>query len=250
MEKIEFQNSQNLKIVGLLDLPDTNLPYPMVVRFHGFGGTKESSEEFPQMLNPLGIATLRIDFQGSGESEGKYEEKTITGFLDDAQSAIDYVYSLPNVDKNKIGVAGHSMGAVVAILQAARNSRIRTVVASSPAVKERKTIANLYDEADFNAAQKRGYVELRKDGSRKRLNYGFFEDADQYDLTKEALKIPYKFLVIGAVKDSIVPFEEIKEFSDKVQNVQLLTLQDSDHNLEEEWPVVEKAIKDWFVSKF
>lgn len=75
----------------------------------------------------------------------------------------------------------------------------------------------------------------------------FFEDAEQYDLTKEALKIPSHFLIIGAAKDTIVPFEEIREFCGKVQNAQLLVLQNSDHNLEEEWPIAERAIRDWFM---
>lgn len=80
----------------------------------------------------------------------------------------------------------------------------------------------------------------------KKLNYQFFEDADQYDLTQEALKISYKFLVIGAAKDTIVPFEQIKDFSERVSNTQLLTLPNSDHNLEEDWLTAEQSIRTWF----
>lgn len=247
MEKIEFKNSQGLKIVGVLDTPQRK-PFPIVLCLHGFGGTKESNQEFTDILDPLGIATLRVDFQGSGESEGKYEDKTITGFLDDAKSALDYIYSLPGVDRNKIGVTGHSMGAVVALLLASHDSRIKTVVASSPAVEEGEVMAGLYDPEDFAKIKERGYVELRKTGERKRLNYSFFEDAEKYDLIKAASKIPYPFLVIGAKKDTIVPFRQIQELREKVENAELLTLENSDHNLEEEWPAAEEAIRGWFAS--
>lgn len=64
MEKTEFKNSRRLKIAGALDFPHQDEIFPIVVCLHGFGGTKESSQEFTNILNPLGIATLRIDFQG------------------------------------------------------------------------------------------------------------------------------------------------------------------------------------------
>jgi pimeloyl-ACP methyl ester carboxylesterase len=246
MEKVEFKNSQGLKIAGVLDSPQKGKDLPIVICLHGLGGTKESNKVFTDILSPLGIASLSIDFQGSGESEGEYENKTITGFVDDAQSALDYVYSLPNVDKNRIGVVGHSMGAVTAILLASRDPRIKALVVSSPAIKEAQVIADMYEPNDFAKAKERGYVELRKSGEMKKLNYRFFEDADQYDLIQEALKISYKFLVIGAVKDTIVPFKQIKEFSERVGNAQLLKLPNSDHNLEEEWSITGQAIRNWF----
>lgn len=246
MEKVEFKNSQGLKIIGILDFPQEGGNFPAVICLHGFGGSKESNQEFADILNPLGIATLRIDFQGSGESDGKFEDKTITGFLDDAQAALDYIYSLPKVDKDRIGIVGHSIGAVTAILIASKDPRVKTIVASCPAVKEAQVIADMYNPEDFVKAKERGYVEQRKNGEVKKLKLRFFEDADQYDLTQEALKIPYRFLVIGAAKDTTVPFEQIKEFSEKVQNTQLLTLPNSDHDLAENWPMVEQAIKDWF----
>lgn len=246
MEKLEITNSQGLKIAGVMDFSTEDKISPTVVCLHGLGGTKESNQEFTDILNSLGIATVRIDFQGSGESDGKYEDKTITGFLDDAQSTLDYFCSMPRVDKNKIGIVGYSMGAVVAILLASRDLRIKTLVAFSPAVKAAQVIADMYDQDDFAKAREKGYVEFKKNSELKKLNYKFFEDADQYDLTQEAQNIPYRFLVVGAAKDSIVPLEQIEEFHQRVKNTQLLTLANSDHNLEEDWPTVEQAIEDWF----
>lgn len=87
---------------------------------------------------------------------------------------------------------------------------------------------------------------MRRSGERKKLNYTFFEDAANYDVIHEAQKIPYRFLVIGGTRDTIVPFEQMTELCEKVPNAQLVTLHNSDHNLEEEWPVAELAIKEWF----
>lgn len=244
-EAIVFENSRGQKIVGVLDGPEKNAP--LVLALHGFGGTKESNQEFSDILNPLGIATLRIDFSGSGESDGKYEDKTITGFIDDAQSALNFVLSFQHrtFDFNKIGIVGHSMGAVTGILVSAKDSRVSTLVASCPAVKEAEAIASFYDPEDFATASEKGYVEKTIMGDNRRLNYTFFEDAKQYDLIQEAVKIPYEFLLIGAEKDQVVSYEQITELA-KATKAKLLSLPNSDHGLEADWPVAEEAIRNWF----
>jgi alpha-beta hydrolase superfamily lysophospholipase len=246
VQKVEFKNSQGIRIAGILDLSERPGAAPAVTILHGFGGNKENSGIWAEMLNPLGIATLRIDFSGTGESEGKFEDKTITGLIDDTISSLNYIASLPNIVKDKLGVIGHSLGAAVAILSAAKDARIKTLVASAPGVKINKIIASLYDAGDFADAQKKGYVGALKNGGRMKLLYKFFEDAKQYDIIEEASRIPYRFLVIGAEKDSIVPFGQILDFCKQVSNAQLLSLPNSDHDLEEDWPIARKTIIEWF----
>lgn len=248
MKKVEFKNSQGLNIVGLLDLPEKGENFPIIICLHGFGGNKENNQEFSDLLNPLGIATLRIDFQGTGESAGKYEDKTTTGFMNDAKAALDFVYSLPKINKNKIGILGHSMGGTIAILLASMDSRIKTLIASCPAINIVGVIAGLYVPDDFSNSQTKGYIENRTNGEIKRLNFNFFEDANKYNLAQKALDIPYKFLILGAKKDTIVPFEQIEKFCEKVSNAELLILANSEHNLEEDWPITKYAIVDWFTN--
>ena len=246
MERVEFKNFRGLNIVGILDKPETAAPYPIVLALHGFGGNKESGEEWPEIFLPLGIAVLRIDFSGSGESDGKYEEKTVTDFLDDTKSALDFICELEEVNKNMIAVVGHSMGGCVTILSAARDERVKTAVASVPAIKVGEVIAGLYSKEELIKLEQQGYVETTKFGDPRKLNKTFFDDAKNYDLAKEGQGIPYKFLVLGAAKDTVVPLEQIKEFCDKTPNAVLATFPNSDHNLEEDWPEIENRIRDWF----
>jgi alpha/beta superfamily hydrolase len=245
-EKVEFRNSQGIRIAGILDLPELPVAAPAVVILHGFGGNKENSGIWAEMLNPLGIATLRIDFSGTGESGGKFEDKTITGLIDDTISSLNYIVDLPDIAKDKLGVIGHSLGAAVAILSAAKDARIKTLVASAPGVKIDEIIAGLYGAGDFADAPKKGYAEALKSGGKMKLLYKFFEDAKQYDIIKEASGIPYKFLVIGAEKDSIVPFGQILDFCKKVLSAKLISLPNSDHYLEEDWSVAQRAVIEWF----
>src|SRR5690554_2594003 len=204
MQFVEFKNKKGLKIRGVIDLPNKTPPFPAVLTLHGFMGTKEYNYEWVEILNPLGIATLRIDFHGSGDSEGKFEEKTISGFIDDSISAIDYLSSRDDIKSDSLGIVGHSAGAYTAILTAAKDARVKTFVASVPGLNEGDIIANLYDPDDFKEAQKNGFVEKLKNGTNQRLNFNFFKDARRYDLITEANKILYEFLIIAALKDSIV----------------------------------------------
>lgn len=245
-EKVSFTTSDGLKIAGILDFPDNPGSFPLALVLHGFGGTREDSEVWSDILNPLGIGTLRIDFRGTGESEGKYQEKTLSGFVKDAQAALEYVYKLEKADKKKIAIVGHSMGGTTAILLSSKEPRIKTLVVTSPAVKPAKTIADLYDQEDFSKGAEKGSVELRTDGERKLLNYSFFEDAKTHDVFKEAQQIPYPFLIITGEKDDVVMFEDLKKFSSAVKNARIVNLPYSGHNLGEEWVTAEKAITQWF----
>jgi dienelactone hydrolase len=139
---VEFQH-EGQKIVGTLTLPDGGeAPYPVVLFFQGFLSTRD---ELPvtgvdeplftrtaRMLAELGIASLRIDYRGFGESEGKREDLTFTGLIDDSLAAIEYLATVPEVDMQRLGLLGLSVGGIIAAETAARDPRVRSVVLWSP----------------------------------------------------------------------------------------------------------------------
>ncbi len=245
-QKISFKNSQGLTLRAELDIVDNHRPQPCVLCLHGFGSSKENSRIYSDILNPLGFSTLRIDFQGAGDSEGEYAKRTPSGFLSDAVAGLEYLFDNYIVDPNRLGVIGHSMGGATAILLASRSTKISCLVATCPSVDVTTTIAGLYNDKDFNSLNQKGYIELRKDGQKKRLNKEFFIDANKFDLIQEAQNITYPFLLISSLKDTIVPYPQVKYFSDKIPNSTLITLQKSEHNLEADWNQVKNHIKNWF----
>lgn len=245
-EKIALTTYDGTKVIGSLTIPDNEGVFPVAITLHGFGSTKEAGRVWSNILNPLGIGTLGIDFRGAGASGGTYRERTLSGFLKDAEAALEYTYQHKRVNKNKIAVVGHSMGGVTAILLASMDQRISTLVVTSPAIQPGKAIAGLYDTDDFSKGEERGFVELRKDGPKKILNYTFFQDANTFDIIKIANKIPYRFLVIAGKKDTVVSFSDIEQFVDSVKNAELFPLSNSEHNLKEDWEAVENAARKWF----
>ncbi|MBI5748674.1 MAG: alpha/beta fold hydrolase [Nitrospinae bacterium] len=113
------------------ELPQTeSLRLPVIIICHGLGANKSDFTELSSYLSKAGYHVLLFDFRGHGESKGN---SSSLGFFEqmDLKSAIDYVKSRADVDIDKVGVYGFSLGAAVAILTASEDKDIKAVVSDS-----------------------------------------------------------------------------------------------------------------------
>jgi pimeloyl-ACP methyl ester carboxylesterase len=106
--------------------PDTGKKVPGAVICHGFGTGYRTVESPARMLACRGIAVLIFDFRGHGKSDGIVDDH----FIADVVDAWDFLLNCPGVDKNRMALAGHSMGALAAIV-AAREIKPRALIALS-----------------------------------------------------------------------------------------------------------------------
>ena len=132
--RVLFKNSRGLALAGRLLVPSSPGPHPIVVVAHGWGSGKDSprNRAVAEALRALGFAAFLFDFTGHGESEGTPEDSTQDQQVDDLAAALDALEGLDEVDGGRIGALGASAGAAVALLQAARDPRIRALVLRSP----------------------------------------------------------------------------------------------------------------------
>jgi hypothetical protein len=79
-------------------------------------------------LNRKGIAVLRYDKRGVGGSSGDYDSATTADFTSDAQAAVAWLKTQPQIDANRIGVLGHSEGGIIAPAVAAADKSVAFVV--------------------------------------------------------------------------------------------------------------------------
>ena len=118
------------KVIGTLNIPDGVSKPPVVLLLHGFTGSRNELE-IPAVKEGIfsraakawadkGVASLRIDFRGNGESEGKFEDMTMDGLIADAEAGLDYLAASPDVDKDKMAIVGWSMGGAVGAVVAGR----------------------------------------------------------------------------------------------------------------------------------
>jgi dienelactone hydrolase len=94
---------------------------PLVVLAHGHGGSKEENGGFVDLASMLagsGIASVRMDFPGCGDSMEEFDQNNITTMLHDIDSVLRFALSQPGIDRNRIGILGYSMGGRLAMLAA------------------------------------------------------------------------------------------------------------------------------------
>ncbi len=134
-KKIKFREqtinfkSGDIQLFGKLTLPmNGKTPFKTVVYVHGSDNEGSvDSDWFPHILAANGIAAFVFDKRGTGCSEGKYTQHF--GVLsDDVVAALRWLKTRPEVDSNRIGLAGYSQGGWVAPLAALKNSSVKFVL--------------------------------------------------------------------------------------------------------------------------
>src|SRR3989344_1842290 len=124
-QKIQIRNKYGEMLSGILHKPSASNSLAIVC--HGFTSSKEHPviKSLCIALGKEGINSLRFDFSGRGESEGNPGSSTYSKEREDLECTIDYF--------EKLGyqiscVIGHSMGGAVAIMQGAKDGRIKSII--------------------------------------------------------------------------------------------------------------------------
>ena len=204
---------------------------PMVIFCHGFSGTKDGPmfELVCDTLQAHGIASIRFDFNGHGESEGEFKDMTVPNEIEDAKKVVEYVRDLRWV--SDLAIAGHSQGGVVASMTAGQLSEeqgepaFKAVVLMAPAAVLREdairgnTMGKQYDPFDPGE-----YVELW--GGLK-LGGNYIRTAFSLPIYETAAKYQGPALIIHGTADRVVPYTYGERF----------------HQI---WPKSELVIQDYF----
>ncbi|RMH56720.1 MAG: alpha/beta fold hydrolase [Candidatus Hydrogenedentota bacterium] len=126
---------EGLRIRGVFHTPAARR-FPAVVMCPGFTGTKTEPgflfTKAARYFTTLGFGVLRFDYRGSGDSEGDFVDVTIQGEIADAESALRWLESRPEVDSKKLGLLGLSMGGCVAAYVAGDRHDLSSVVLWAP----------------------------------------------------------------------------------------------------------------------
>jgi len=136
-EDVTFQNTKaNISLAGTLTLPKKDGSFPVVILISGSGPQNRDEELFghkpflviSNYLTKNGIAVLRYDDRGVGQSKGDFKNATSADFATDVESAISYLKTRKEINKNKIGLVGHSEGGLIAPMVAAKTKDIDFIV--------------------------------------------------------------------------------------------------------------------------
>lgn len=154
-EDVSFPNAAaGVTLAGTLTLPKGPGPFAAVVLIAGSGPQNRDESlanhkpflVLSDFLTRKGIAVLRYDKRGVGDSTGSAETATTLDLAGDAESAVAYLKSRKEVDPRKIGLVGHSEGAMIAPFLAAHSEKIPWIVLlAAPGTKGEDTLLNQSD---------------------------------------------------------------------------------------------------------
>lgn len=195
------------QLVGMLHLPAGRRGrFPAVLLLHGFTGTKvEAHRMFVKLARALahkGIATLRFDYRGSGDSAGEFEDTTIRTEVADAIEALRYLVRHPRINAKRLALAGLSMGAAVAAYVVSRErSRFRTLVLWAPVAEGAGILDNLSTPEAVSSLAQTGLT----DHEGHLVSIGFVRQFAEMKPLREVVKSSCPVLIVHGAKDETVP---------------------------------------------
>jgi pimeloyl-ACP methyl ester carboxylesterase len=212
MEKLIAFRNQGQRLYGMLHLPDSVVTTPAVVLCHGFTGSRmEAHFLFVKMARDLaahGIAALRFDFRGSGESEGRFQDMTIGGEISDAVAALRWLRRQRGIAPARLGLLGLSLGGCVSACVAGQHPQIVKALALWSAAA--------HPEHFWNADAERA-LEGREvvDWGGNLIGRAFLEEAKAGVIRPlaEIARYPGSVLIVHGEKDAAVPLGHAQEYT-------------------------------------
>ena len=215
-----------LQLVGTREEPFGEI-YDMAIIFHGFTANRNTSllREIANSLRDENIASVRFDFNGHGDSDGKFENITVLNEIEDANAILNYVKTDPHV--RNIYLVGHSQGGVVAsMLAGLYPDLIKKVVLLAPA-------ATLKGDALEGNTQG---VTYNPDHIPDRLPFkdltlgGFYlRIAQQLPIYEVSAQFTKPVCLIHGTDDTVVSPNASKKYDQIYQNSTLHLIEGADH---------------------
>lgn len=220
--------SREVEVPATVVMPDTDEKVPFVVLCHGHGGDRNENVGLSTIANDMaekGIASIRMDFPGCGQSNEKFTQNTLSNMKDDVKAGIDYMLKEYNVDKEKVGIFGYSMGGRITLELLAENAYDFNAVGLLAPAADTEDLKLLFggpenwNKLKEEANSDKGYADFTTIfGQEQTLSKQFFDDLEKLtkdDLLKQATdnyKIPS--VVIYADDDNCVSPEVSKDVAE------------------------------------
>jgi dienelactone hydrolase len=254
-KEVSFQNpSQNIKLGGMLFIPDGDGPFPAAVIIQGSGASRRDRNwnlTLAQYLQTNGVVILIPDKRGCDQSEGNWQTASFEDLATDTLAAISYIKNQNDVTISPIGVIGMSQGGWIAPIVVDNSKDISFLVSFSGAAVT--THEQLLYEVNYNLRQL-GFLPgisnliafpstlVLTEISQKEL----WDAIGNFDPIPYWERITTRCLVLLGREDTNVPAEEseVRLRSLNKSNIDVKVYEGSGHGLEDPVEVGDKYIRD------
>lgn len=216
MEKIFIKNRNNQKVCVLLDIAENQKGLVFVM--HGLGGFKEQAhiQAFANAFKERDFTVVRFDTTNTlGESDGNYEDATLTNYYFDLEDVIAWGSKQPWYQE-PFYLIGHSLGGFSVALYAERYpGKVKGVAPISPVVSGQlsEDAHKEFDAENYKKWQETGWLiqeSSSKPGVLKKLKWSHMIDRLQYTLLPDAQLLTMPVLLITGEKDTSTPPKHVE----------------------------------------
>lgn len=215
--------------------------FPLVIIHHGHGGGRNENGGLARLAEALavkGIASIRMDFPGAGDSQEPFTRLTYTNMLADSNAALLYaVRSLP-VDKHRIGAFGYSEGSAVVAMQAGQPfTPYKAVALLGPVAHPAEVFQLSWGEQQFwnyyEEAKANGFAVVTTQwGQVQNTSLEWFNETLAADPVGDIRYYRGPVLVLWGEKETTIPYAEATAYMDATRRAashKLVTIPNADH---------------------
>lgn len=204
--KLEFPNQQGERLAGLLETPPAEvgtLSYALFAHCFTCGKDMAAASRISRALAARGIAVLRFDFTGLGNSDGDFANTSFSSNVADLLAAADMLardFSPPRL------LIGHSLGGAAALVAAHQLSQVEalvTIAAPATATHVRHLLSDA--EQELNTL---GEAQVRIANRQFRIKKQFLEDLDQHATAEHIAQLRRPLLLFHSPFDEVVDISE------------------------------------------
>jgi uncharacterized OsmC-like protein/esterase/lipase len=227
--KIKFDNSEGLSLSASLEQPIDGRPKAFALFAHCFTCSKNLTAvtNISRTLNQHGIAVLRFDFTGLGESEGEFSDSNFSSNLADLMSAYEYLqrnYEAPQI------IIGHSLGGAAVLAVASHMDSVKAVVTiGAPA--DPVHVKQLF-EGDIEEIKEKGEALVSIGGRPFKIKEQFVKDLEAVDLKSILSNLKKSMLILHSPQDSTVGIDNARNIYKYAKHPKsFISLDGADHLL-------------------
>lgn len=231
-KKVSFKNTNGEELSGRLDFPLIGKPKAYVLFAHCFTCSKnlKSVEHISQAFTNQGMAVLRFDFTGLGQSKGDFADTNFSSNLsdlNDAYSFLDKNYEAPQI------MVGHSLGGAAVLHVSGDLERVRAVATiGAPSTPDH--VAHLLDNGKKELEEK-GEAEVNIGGRTFKMKKQFLDDLEAKKGERVIKNLKRSLLVIHSPQDKIVGIENAQEiYLEAMHPKSFISLDGADHLMTKE----------------
>lgn len=253
-EKIFFHSADKTKLCGVWTPPERPATKAIILA-HGITVDKDEHGIFSNLASLLaqnGFAVFRFDFRAHGESEGNTIDLTLSGEIQDIESAFALVQKKGFQEINFLGA---SFGGGISVLFAARHEKeISRLCLWNPVINYdhcylHPTLPSILKRKAHIPEDlgKKGWTTVY--GKDFKLGKPLFDEMARFFPYKEILKLRLPVCIIHGDKDTKVPYEDSKEAAESKPDIEFVTIENADHgfhDLKEDAEMANQATLNFF----